>query len=214
MDFKVRVLDFIAIYVKEMKKPENTKRTWNSQQLIKGLLKALQVAHQDKNTILFDRIKTVLTMISKSTQTSVVSTEDIKNSKILMTEVVALVLKPTKDKKMHQAYVDCFISLSKQFSQSKDDKLQKFVTFTYKELLKKFLGGRGASAHCLNQQFFQRIFEECHPKLSLSLMKPILRYLLPTVGDHDKGLAESDMSNGGSDHVAEKGKKTIARSNH
>lgn len=97
MDFKVRVLDFISIYIKEMKKVENSEVQWNSQQLIKGLLKALQVAHQDKNTILFDRIKTVLTMLSRNTQTSQINSEEIKNSKILMTEVVALVLKPTKD---------------------------------------------------------------------------------------------------------------------
>jgi len=28
--------------------------------------------------------------------------------------------------------------------------MNKFVSFCYKELLKKFLGGRGASAHSLN----------------------------------------------------------------
>lgn len=43
-----------------------------------------------------------------------------KDSKILMTEVMALVLKPTKDAKMHQAYVDCFITLTKHFSDSND----------------------------------------------------------------------------------------------
>lgn len=35
--------------------------------LIKGLLKGLQVAHQDKNTILFERIKSVISMMAKST---------------------------------------------------------------------------------------------------------------------------------------------------
>lgn len=65
MDFKVRVLDFLSIYVKEMKKAENQDRPIDSYKLIKGLLKGLQVAHQDKNTILFDRIKTVLTMIAR-----------------------------------------------------------------------------------------------------------------------------------------------------
>ena len=57
MDFKVRVLDFIAIYVQEMK---NEEKQLDSLKLIKGLLKSLQVAHADKNTILFNRIKTVL----------------------------------------------------------------------------------------------------------------------------------------------------------
>jgi hypothetical protein len=214
MDFKVRVLDFISIYVREMKKPENTEREWNSQHLIKGLLKSLQVAHSDKNTILFDRIKTVLTQLSKSSQSAQINTGDIADAKILMTEVVALVLKPTKDTKMHLAYVDCFISLSKQFSQSEDIKLQKFLTFTYKELLKKYLGGRGASAHCLNQQFFQRIFEECNPKLSLSLMKPLLRYLLPSSAGQDKALAESENGSDFTPEKGDKGNKSGARSNH
>ena len=89
-------------------------------------------------------------MIARGQQGAQVENGDIKDSKILLTEVVALVLKPTKDAKMHQAYIDCLISLSKTFSQSENVKLQKFVVFTYKELLKKFLGGRGAPAHCLN----------------------------------------------------------------
>jgi hypothetical protein len=33
--------------------------------LIKGLLKGLAVSHNDKNTALFDRIKTVLAAIAK-----------------------------------------------------------------------------------------------------------------------------------------------------
>ena len=66
MDFKVRALDFISIYVKEMKKKENSKVQMQSFDLIKGLLKTLQVAHQDKHTILFDRIKTILATMAKS----------------------------------------------------------------------------------------------------------------------------------------------------
>jgi hypothetical protein len=102
MDFKVRVLDFLAIYIKEMKKAENAARSVDSHKLIKGLLKGLQIAHQDKNTILFDRIKTVLTMMARGSQTaSNIEHASIKDHKILLTEVVALVLKPTKDAKMH-----------------------------------------------------------------------------------------------------------------
>lgn len=41
MEFKVRVLDFLAIYVKEMNKADNTVKTFDSHKLIKGLLKAL-----------------------------------------------------------------------------------------------------------------------------------------------------------------------------
>ena len=64
MDFKVRVLDFLAIYVKETRN-KNSEKKFDSLHLIKGLLKGLQVAHRDKNTILFDRIKTVLTLVAR-----------------------------------------------------------------------------------------------------------------------------------------------------
>lgn len=90
----------------------------DSLKLIKGLLRALQVAHADKNTVLFDRVKTVLTNLARGSQfqssgdTDAVQDEG-KDRKILMTEVVGLVLKPTKDAKMHQAYVDCFLTLTK-----------------------------------------------------------------------------------------------------
>lgn len=69
----------------------------------------------------------------------------------------------------------------------------KFVAMTYKELLKKFLGGRGASAHALNQQFFTRVFEECNSKLGSSLVKPLLRYVLPA-GSKAEDLGESEVS--------------------
>ena len=41
MEFKVRVLDFLAIYIKEMRRPENTKKPFDTHKLIKGLLKSL-----------------------------------------------------------------------------------------------------------------------------------------------------------------------------
>lgn len=69
----------------------------------------------------------------------------------------------------------------------------KYVGFTYQELLKKFLGGRGASSHSLNQQFFVKIFEECNSYLGKSLMKPLLRYLLPKGASEEK-LADSEVS--------------------
>ena len=75
---------------------------FDSLKLIKGLLKALQVAHHDSNTILFDRVKTVLIGIARGgNNKSEYSEQENKDSKILMTEVMALVLKPTKDQKMH-----------------------------------------------------------------------------------------------------------------
>ena len=205
MEFKVRVLDFLSIYAKEMK---TQNKPYDTHFLMKGLLKSLQVAHQDKNTILFDRIKTVLSMLAKGgAQQQPVS--DDKDSKMLLTEVMALVLKPTKDQKMHNAYVDVFISLTKQFSA--DPKTAKFVSFTYKELFKKFLGGRGTSAHSLNQQFFVRIFEECNSALAKSVMKPLLKYLLPPGKQADFGdSAENSRKSSGQIESD----KTSSRSSH
>ena len=56
MDFKVRALDFLSIYVKQNASPPAE----TQMKLIQGLLKALQVAHNDSHTILFERIKSVL----------------------------------------------------------------------------------------------------------------------------------------------------------
>ena len=163
------------------------------------------MAHSDGNTVLFERIKTVLTNIARgNTQQAV--TGDNKDRKILMTEVMSLVLKPTKDQKMHQAYVDCLVNLTKTFCESNDKQMTKFVGFTYQELLKKFLGGRGASSHSLNQQFFVKVFEECNAYLGKSLMKPLLRYLLPQGATEEK-LADSEVSG----HETE---KSGARSQH
>lgn len=43
-DFKVRVLDFVAIYIKETKKSQAAEGHLESLDIIKGLLKGLQVA--------------------------------------------------------------------------------------------------------------------------------------------------------------------------
>lgn len=42
-------------------------------------------------------------------------------------------------------------------------------------------------------------------------MKPLLRYLLPSLGSHEKALADSDN---GSDFTPEKAKGGVSRSNH
>ena len=62
MDFKVRALDFLSIYVKEKGYQGNSMAQLK---LIRGLLSALSVAHKDKHQILFDRIKSVLTIMAK-----------------------------------------------------------------------------------------------------------------------------------------------------
>jgi hypothetical protein len=59
---------------------------------------------------------------------------------------------------MQKAYQDCFLLLTKTYSQSGNAKLVKFLSFTIKELLKQYLGGRLHSA-VINVRFFQLIFE-------------------------------------------------------
>jgi hypothetical protein len=71
-------------------------------------------------------------MLARGSQSQSSVDNNIKDSKLLLTEVMSLVLKPTKDHKMHQAYVECFISLTKQFNANNDPQMDKFVSFTYK----------------------------------------------------------------------------------
>ena len=107
-DFKVRVLDFVAIYIKEMKKQQEHVQQQNSQHLdsldiIKGLLKGLQVAHSDRNMILFERIKTVISMMARGPQNTTLEDSDeneeegeksgIKENKIVMTELMSQLLR-------------------------------------------------------------------------------------------------------------------------
>ena len=72
-DFKVRVLDFVAIYIKEVKKEgsqRNNEQHLDSLEIIKGLLRGLQVAHLDRNMILFERIKSVISMMARGSGSS------------------------------------------------------------------------------------------------------------------------------------------------
>ena len=93
------MLDFIAIYIKEMKKKQNQNKSFDSLNIIKGLLKALQVAHADKNTMLFDRIKSVISILAKGThaaEDNALEDEDdqeLKSNKIIVTEIMNLLLK-------------------------------------------------------------------------------------------------------------------------
>jgi len=61
-DFKVRALDFLSIYVKEKSYQSNGT---TQIMLIRGLQKALSVAHKDGNKIMFERTKSVLTLMAK-----------------------------------------------------------------------------------------------------------------------------------------------------
>eukprot|EP00347_Sterkiella_histriomuscorum_P021443 403333957 len=188
-DFKIRVLDFIAIYIKEMTKKGDQLATqkFDSIDLIKGLLKGLQVAHQDKNTILFERIKSVIAIMAKGqsgngndqaqkSNGDDEGDESIKSNKIIMTEIMSLLLKQNKDQQMQKAYTDCFLFLTKYFYQSGNKRLIKFLVFTYKELLKTFLSGRSNSG-AINVKFFQMAFEQ-NPSLGWNFAKQLLKCIL------------------------------------
>lgn len=80
---------------------------FDSIDLIKGFLKGLQVAHADKNMILFERIKSVISMMAKGQHKSQDQDNDndnddneeggVKANKIIMTEIMSLLLKHNKD---------------------------------------------------------------------------------------------------------------------
>lgn len=137
-------------------------------------MKGLQVAHTDRNTILFERIKTVISMMAKGPQqqqqVNGAAAQDsenegegsgagIKENKIVMTELMGQLLRHSKDQQMQKAYVDCFLLLTKTYYQSGNPRLMKFLAFTYKELLKTYLGGR-LNSGAINVRFFQSVFEQ------------------------------------------------------
>lgn len=178
MDFKVRCLDFVSIYVKQMHAASKAPPADTQLALIQGLLKALTAAHGDKHTILFDRVKSVLASLAKqasSPEESKTQEKGGKECKILMTEMMSMLLKQHKDASLSKAYSDSFIVLTKHFWE--DSTQREFLVFTYKELLKKFLGGRTANNSGLNQKFFEKVVEAC-PSLGWALCKPLLRCFL------------------------------------
>jgi len=208
-DFKIKVLDFVSIYIKEMDKQEGK----NSIDVIKGLLKGLQVAHSDRNAILFERIKAVISMMAKGHRRNHEEEEEdsgLKANKILMTELVSLLLKQSRDAQLQKAYADCFLFLTRYFYQSGSKKLAKFLVFTYKELLKTFLSGRTNSA-AVNAKFFQQAFEQ-NPPFGWSFTKLLLKCILslkkPTA--ESKGSGDDLRKNSAKDDDEGEG----ARSNH
>lgn len=172
MEFKVRTLDFLSIYVK------HNQQKGVELPLIKGLLKALTVAHKDQNTTLFERIKTVLTLIAKQSTAAPVQS-DKSECTMLITEMMAFLMKQNNDAQLQKAYSDSFVLLTKHFWESPQN--QEFLTFTFKELIKRFLGGRCQS---LKPQLFQQVFESC-PCLGWSVSKQILKCFLTKAGEEE-----------------------------
>jgi hypothetical protein len=62
MDFKVRALDFLSIFIKEKHHQSNSAIQIK---LVRGLLTSLSVAHRDANKTLFERIKQILASMTK-----------------------------------------------------------------------------------------------------------------------------------------------------
>lgn len=162
--------------MKEAKENPDGNSAINNQKIIKNLLRALKTAHLDKNEVLARRIETVLSNLtklnggkSKDANADKDDKDVNKGRKLLMTEVMNYVLKPGKAKsigpegmsKMQKAYLDSFLSLTRQFMASDDADLHEFVLYTYKELMKTFLSGNGRQvlAPAAQQTLFQRAFE-------------------------------------------------------
>jgi hypothetical protein len=106
--------------------------------------------------------------------------EGIKENKIVMTELMSQLLRQSKDPQMLKAYTDCFLLLTKTFYQNQSNKpLQKFLAFTFKELLKNYLGGR-MSSNAINVRLFQSVFEQ-NPGFGWQhLIKVILKCIVST----------------------------------
>jgi hypothetical protein len=141
MDFKVRALEFLEIYAKTANKTEPQ----NQLQLIQGLLKAMTVAHSDKHTVLFERIKSVLALTSSSNKRQDQITSSDNECEMLLTEMLTMILRPKQDASLQKAYNDSFSVLTKHFWQ-KSKKNHKFLVFTYESLLQKFLEGRSTQS--------------------------------------------------------------------
>mmetsp|Transcript_45240 Transcript_45240/g.33010 ORF Transcript_45240/g.33010 Transcript_45240/m.33010 type:complete len:167 (+) Transcript_45240:279-779(+) len=166
----------------------------------------MKVAKGDHNSILFEKLKNVISGMAKAgsqknagQQEEGKESDSTKQNKILMTEIMTLMLKTSKDQQMQRAYSDCFLFLTKHYFQQGNKKMLKFLTFTYKELLKKFLGGRNSSS-AINSQFFKAAFEQ-NSCFGWVFFKVLLKCSLP------KGANDLDE-----EEKEEEGKG--ARSNH
>ena len=185
MDFKLRVVDFISIYVKQKGYSGDA---GVQLKLIRGMLKGLSVAHQDKQQILFDRIKSVLTLMAKQSQQqgSLQSYEsNEEDEKVLLTEMSRLLTKPQRDPALQKAYTDCFLLLTKHYYNASSG-ASPSLTATYKSLLQKFLGGRVESGSAMSMRFWQQVCEQC-PALLWKCHESILSCFLAKEGDQNEG---------------------------
>lgn len=172
-DFKARVLDFLNIYVKEMKGEIPSEKRMI---ITKGLLDAMAVAHHDKSTVLFDKIKTVIVTMAKETKS--IEGESDENDKshktILFTEILSKILNPKLDPKVSSVYRTAFFYVIKSLKDNKDFK--KLIKSSYKELLRCYLQKRASNT--LTIDFFQNAFNT-DLEFSFSFFKFLLKCSLP-----------------------------------
>ena len=141
-DFKARVLDLLNIYVKEMKGSiPGDKRMI----ITKGLLDAMAVAHYDKSSTLFEKLKKVIVTMAKETKATEGEDDvDEKNHKtILFTEILTKILNPKMDAKVTSVYRTAFFYIIKSLKEDKD--FRKLIRSSYKELLKCYLQKRASN---------------------------------------------------------------------
>lgn len=186
-DFKARVLDFLNIYVKEVKDSIDS----NKRMIItRGLLDAMAVAHKDKSEVLFEKIRHIIVTMAKGTKANSDDNNEDENDKnhktILFTEILAKILNPKIDTKVSRVYRTAFFYVIKSLKEEKGFK--KLIRSSYKELLKCYLQKRASNT--LNQEFFQNAFN-ADLEFSYSFFKFLLKCSLPICrkeGDEGKWL--------------------------
>lgn len=169
-EFKVKVLDFLSIYIKEVKHGMDRDKKLL---IIKGLLEAMATAHRDRSDVLFDKIKAVILALAKeSKDVSGKNKEDTQTITILFTEIIQKILNPKIEPKVSAVYRTAFFYLSKML---KDDK--KLIKSTYKELLKCYLQKRASNT--LKLEFFMTAFNE-DLTFAYSFFKFLVKSSLPS----------------------------------
>ena len=144
--------------------------------ITKGLLDAMAVAHYDKSSVLFDKIKTVIVTMAKETKSSEDGDTDNEKSHktILFTEILTKILNPKLDSKVTSVYRTAFFYIIKSLKEDKD--FRKLIRSSYKELLKCYLQKRASNT--LTQDFFQTAFN-ADLEFSYSFFKFLLKCSLP-----------------------------------
>ncbi len=179
-------MDLLNIYVKETKgNIPSAKRMI----ITKGLLDAMAVAHYDKSSTLFDKIKTVIVTMAKETGPSDEKDgEEEKNSKtILFTEILTKILNPKLDSKVTSVYRTAFFYVIKSLKEDKE--FRKLIRSSYKELLKCYLQKRASNT--LTQDFFHTAFN-ADLEFSYSFFKFLLKCSLP-IEKSDEGEEEKKI---------------------